>query len=504
LLPGIRIESRLAYPLNYSTALAVLAGIGLPLVLAATSSARTLAGQALAAAALPILALTMWLTGSSLALPLGVVGVGTFLVLAPDRLPKVGSLIAAGAGAAILIAAVEQRDALDRGLGNAVAEHQGDQMLAIVLIVCAGVALVQLGIALALRYGHRPSWLAISPSTARRAALLGTLILVVGATAAGLPGALSNRWDEFRSEGQGSTPRSTRGAQVLDVSSSGRYAFWRVAADAAETEPLLGIGPGTYEFWWGREGDRRGFVRDAHSLFIETLAELGIVGLLLIGGFCAAVLVIGGVRSLRSPPELRLGVAAATAGCAVFVGGVAVDWDWEFGTLAIAFVVLAAVAVAGGADWSTNPMRQRRSRWPDRFGVAVWHRYGARVVVIALAVVAIIAIAVPFGSASLIDDSREKARSGDLQGALHDAEKAADLQPYAATPRLQEALVLERIGDLDAAARSAREATRRESTNWRTWLILSRIEARRGQREAASAADRRATSLYTNFRLRPQ
>src|SRR3954454_23871959 len=121
-LPGIGIESRLAYPLNYSSGLGALAVMGLPLLLGATSSARTLIGQALAAAALPVVALTLWLTASSLSVPAAAIGLLVFFVLAPDRLPKLATALVAGAGSAILFAANEQRDLLDRGLPTHVAQ----------------------------------------------------------------------------------------------------------------------------------------------------------------------------------------------------------------------------------------------------------------------------------------------------------------------------------------------------------------------------------------------
>jgi hypothetical protein len=92
-LPGIAIESRLAYPLNYSSGLGALAAIGLPLLLAATAAARSIAAQALAAAAIPIVALTLWLTTSSLSVPAAAVALAVFLLLAPDRLPKVAAAI---------------------------------------------------------------------------------------------------------------------------------------------------------------------------------------------------------------------------------------------------------------------------------------------------------------------------------------------------------------------------------------------------------------------------
>jgi Flp pilus assembly protein TadD len=55
--------------------------------------------------------------------------------------------------------------------------------------------------------------------------------------------------------------------------------------------------------------------------------------------------------------------------------------------------------------------------------------------------------------------------------------------------------VLEAEGDLALAATAARGATQRESTNWRTWMVLSRIEAKRGRASAAVRDYRKAKSL---------
>src|SRR5262249_10743983 len=118
-LPGIQIQRRLAYPLNYSSALGSFAAMALPLLLAATSSARTYAGQLLAAAALPIAGLAFYLSSSGTATLVVVAGLVAFFVLAPDRLPKLATLAVGAAGTAILGYAVDQRSALDRGLPTA-------------------------------------------------------------------------------------------------------------------------------------------------------------------------------------------------------------------------------------------------------------------------------------------------------------------------------------------------------------------------------------------------
>ena len=81
-----------------------------------------------------------------------------------------------------------------------------------------------------------------------------------------------------------------------------------------------------------------------------------------------------------------------------------------------------------------------------------------------------------------VRQSQADARAGRLDSALDAARSAGRFEGFAATPSLQRALVLEAQGNLEAAASAAQDATREESTNWRTWLTLSRIEAERGQR----------------------
>ena len=65
---------------------------------------------------------------------------------------------------------------------------------------------------------------------------------------------------------------------------------------------------------------------------------------------------------------------------------------------------------------------------------------------------------------------------------------AIEAEPWAATPLLQRALVLEAAGRLGGAAADARAAADREPRNWRTWLTLARIEALRGRAGAALSA----------------
>jgi Flp pilus assembly protein TadD len=73
--------------------------------------------------------------------------------------------------------------------------------------------------------------------------------------------------------------------------------------------------------------------------------------------------------------------------------------------------------------------------------------------------------------------------------------------PWAASPYVQRALVLETLGMLGRAAAEARHATAREPTNWENWLVLARIEAEAGRVPAAIADARHAARLNPRGRL---
>lgn len=472
-LPGIEIERRLAYPLNYSSAMGALAGMTLPLLLAATGWARTVAVQALAAAAIPLAGLTLYLATSGTGAAVAMVAMAAFLALSPDRLPKLLTLAAGTGGGVLLALAIHSRDALARGLPTPVAEQQGTEVIWIALAVCGAVALVQVGLALAIRGLGRPGLLRID----RRQALVATAAVIVVAIplslAAGAPHEASNRWEAFKSRSGGSADEPSSPSSILNFHGAGRYQFWESAVEASETAPWKGIGPGTFEFWWGRHASYNGYVRTAHSLYLENLAELGIPGLLLIGGFVFAVLGIGAARALRAPPEERLLLAAATAGAAGFAMAATLDWVWQLGALSVAFMLLAAVAVSGySLPDPTRRRRRSRRKIQNRL-----RRAGA----VAACIAALLVIWFPLRGATALQQSQVNAAHGDLSAALQQARDAADAQSYAASPLLQEALILEQQGKLRPAAAAAAAATRKEGAEWRTWFILARIEAERGR-----------------------
>ena len=465
---------RLAWPLGYWNGDASLIAIGLPLVLYVATTARHVLTRALAAAALPAMALTVYFTFSRGGTLAAIVALAVFLALAHDRLPKAATLLAAAAGSAILIAAAHQRDALNEGLAGPLAHSQGDELLAMTLVVCAGVGLLQAGLSIALRHGTRPAWSKPSRRVSL-AALAGTVaVLLVVGIAAGGPGKASHAFHEFKA-----AKGTAHGAARLEsFSSNGRWPLWEAALNENKAKPLTGEGSGSFESWWARHGTRTGFVQDAHSLYLETLGELGIVGFALLVAFLGSILFVGARRYLRASRQRRTQLAAALAGCAAFLLGASYDWLWELAVIPIAFLLLASTLVSAGERARSKPLPVL-----------------ARVAGVAVAAAAMVAIAIPLSSAISLQESQAKVRAGNLSGALQDASEARRVEPFASAPWLQEALVLERQGDLAGALAAAREATRQEPGEWRAWTIRSRIEAESGHPKAAVASLERARAL---------
>jgi Flp pilus assembly protein TadD len=162
--------------------------------------------------------------------------------------------------------------------------------------------------------------------------------------------------------------------------------------------------------------------------------------------------------------------------------------------------LLGAVALAGRSDLDAaaepagglGPVGRRR-----------WHPLTAtpaRVVAVVLAVVALPVIGLTLSGASNLRESQAAAASSP-SSALRDAADAQRVQPYAASPKLQKALILERSGSLSAALGAARAATGDEPTNWRTWFVRSRIEAELGRSHDAVEHFRRVRALNPRSNL---
>ena len=127
-----------------------------------------------------------------------------------------------------------------------------------------------------------------------------------------------------------------------------------------------------------------------------------------------------------------------------------------------------------------------------------------RVVTGLVALAVLFVLVTSYVGTTAVTRSQEDYLSGDTNEALEESLTAQDYQPYAATPLLQEALLLEKTGDLFAARDLTLEATEKEPTNWRIWLTLSRFQVALGETRHAVASYERALALNPQSNLVPQ
>ena len=109
-------------------------------------------------------------------------------------------------------------------------------------------------------------------------------------------------------------------------------------------EPLRGVGAGGWSVYWLRYRPFDEGAQDAHSLPLQTAAELGLVGLALLAVFLAGV-GIAARRCLRAAPALAAG---PLAGFVVYVAHSPLDWDWEMPAVTLIAIVLAGLLIALG------------------------------------------------------------------------------------------------------------------------------------------------------------
>ena len=114
-------------------------------------------------------------------------------------------------------------------------------------------------------------------------------------------------------------------------------------------------------------------------------------------------------------------------------------------------------------------------------------------VVVILGVV--VAQALPALVEMRIQSSEAAAGRGDNSAAYEDALAAHAIQPWAASPYVQLALVDEQRGRLRPARAWIEQALAQDPSSWTSWLIASRIQTKLGAIPEARASLHRAREL---------
>jgi O-antigen ligase len=347
---SVSAEGRLEQPLTYWNAMGELAAIGFVLAARLAGSVHRPGWMSrLAVAACAPLALGLYLSFSRGALFACVAGLLAVIVAAPTRAQLRALALAVAAGALVIVAAVPMRGVTHFFGGLGTREAQGAIELAVLVVIMVGAAalhgrVVSSAPAGVVRLPRRAPWLAL-------ALICGGLALAITIGAKETTRA----------------PSISTGAPRLASLQSDRYAYWRVALKAFGHEPLYGVGAGGWSVWWLRYRTVGDFAQDAHSLPLQTAAELGVVGLVFLG------MLVGGVavaarRAHRLAPQMTTGALGAVV---TYAAHAPLDWDWQMPALTLVALVLAGMLLGVSersaeiaTDASAPPTAPRRSAAP--------------------------------------------------------------------------------------------------------------------------------------------
>jgi O-antigen ligase len=321
---SVSAEGRLEQPLTYWNAMGELAALGLVLSASLAGNAtRPRLLRALAAAAAAPLGLGLYLSFSRGSLFAAAAGLLTLVVVAARREQFEGAGIALGAAVLASLSGAFFHGVASLTGSLATRESHGAITLALLVMIAAAAALLELRLA-----ARRPSAPLRLP---RRSPLIAAVAIICGLGLAIVVGAKEHS----------GAPLAAGATRFVSLQSN-RYDYWGVALRAFDAEPVHGVGAGGWAVYWLRFRTISEFAKDAHSLPLQTLAELGLVGVLLLLAF------VGGIgwtslRALRRAPPLAYGPIAVLV---TYFAHAPLDWDWEMPAVTMVAMVLGGMLIS--------------------------------------------------------------------------------------------------------------------------------------------------------------
>jgi O-antigen ligase/polysaccharide polymerase Wzy-like membrane protein len=458
---------RLARPVGYWNGLGILVAAGAILALGFVAGRGPRAVRSAAAASLVPLALTLYFTFSRAGWIALAFGVLVALGATRERLRFIGWSAAVAVMPAIAVILATRLNALATLHAGEHAAARDGARLAVLTAVLAVVA-----VAVTIAGFARERRIALSDRARRRIgiALAAAALVAVAAAFAAVgrtPSQLVSRaYDRFTVPQP--TIQGSLDQRLLSLSGNGRIRLWRVAWHDFRAHPWLGSGAGTYARAWAASRNADFPVQDAHGLYIETLAELGPFGLLLMLGVLLPPLVITLRRGARPA------VAGAAGAYAAYLLHAGVDWDWELAGVTAVAVALGALLVV-----------ERR-----RAGDAVVVHRSARLASVAAAVVLAVALAGAYaGNSALAKAGSDVGHKRYLKADV-DAARAHRLMPWSAQPLVLLGESALGQGELADARLQLRKALAIDDGDWQTWLDLALASRGSAQKRALAQAAR--------------
>ncbi|HEX6020821.1 MAG TPA: O-antigen ligase family protein [Solirubrobacter sp.] len=473
--------ARLRPPFQYWNSVGLAAALGIPplLWLAARRSGHA-AVNVLAWPGLGLLVLCLMLSFSRGAL----LAVGLTLILwfalVPLRLRAVVALggVLVATLPLVLWAFAQEGLATDRALIE-LRVDAGQALGALVLLLL--VALTVAGLAVGFLSAHRPP----TPRQRARASrvLVGAIatvpavaILLLANAPGGIDGQVSKAWRQA-TDPTISGPANDPGR--FTAASSARARYWREAIKAHADSPVLGNGAGSYSTVRLRYRLDTRFARHAHGYVVQTLSDLGWVGLGLsllatLAWLVTAALVLGLRRRDRGLPwdAERVGVATLAAVALLFGLHSAVDWTW--------FVPGNVVPALLCAGWviSRPHLRERLNATPAPAPAPseppVVNVVAAGVVLV-IAVVAAWSALQPVRAVHAQDAVFDRIEKNALPAAASIARIAHERNPLSVEPLFELAAIEQAQGRNEHARRALEEAIDLEPANPETWRRLGQF-----------------------------
>jgi UDP-GlcNAc:undecaprenyl-phosphate GlcNAc-1-phosphate transferase len=250
-----------------------------------------------------------------------------------------------------------------------------------------------------------------------------------------------------------------------------RYDYWRVAANTWAGDPAAGVGAGNFAQPYYRERRTTEAIMQPHSIELQTLAELGLIGGALLGALLGALVVaLRHQRDRARASDVERGLLVASGGIlAAWTAHSSVDWMHLIPGVSAAALIVFAVLLRG----SPGPAAAPGSGRPQRTALLV----GVCAIAVALA-------AVSLSRQTLSDWFRSKAQT-ELARSPADAVKWADrslrLDPDAPATYYVKAAAAARVGDARAAEAILRTAIAREPGNFLSYALLGDVYTRQGK-----------------------
>jgi hypothetical protein len=366
LLPGVWhtapsvSNQRLSYPVTYWNTLGLLATLGIVLAFHLTCSlAERRFVRVLAAAALPLLGATLFFTFSRGAILSGAAGLLLYALVARPRGLLSGALAVIPATATLIVVAYHANllDTLDPTTPAAVSQgHRVALVAGVCVLVCAAL---RLALVFTLdpplqRLAERPR---LEPRIKRGAIACSALVALVAAIAIGVPHTLAKDWERFIGHAITPTSNGDLRQRLSDPSNNGRTELWQVALHGYAASPLHGHGAGMYQTLWDQKRPHYAYTINAHSLYLQAMAELGLPGVLLLLALVGVTIVGLAVRARGGQRSLYGALLAVAVVWALHAG---VDWDWEMPVVTLGFFAGAGLALGARAGRGWVPAHNTR------------------------------------------------------------------------------------------------------------------------------------------------